>query len=238
MKKFISPLMSILLLSVTSLSAQASLITYTDETAYNSATSAFTFVLEDFESSTAGLLSKGTQHSFTGFTAQADDNTTGSNNEGFEIYPSGFSGSQHAPFTTSQYLGWSENTPNFAGTGDFGVTVSLDFATPLQAISFDFLDSDGTDEYNLLVNGVDVSSFLSTSSTFDDSFFFGLVDTAGITSVVFSADSTNPGGFTEEFGIDNVSTSALPSTSVPEPSTLAIFGLALLGLATRKIKKS
>ena len=235
MKKLLKPLIPLFLLSITSISAQAGLITYTDEAAYNGATNGLTFAVEDFESYSAGLLTKGSQHSFNGFSAQADDNNTGSNNEGFEIYPSGFAGAEHSPFTTSQYLGWSEDTPNFNGSGTYGVTVSLSFASPLQAIAFDFLDSDRTDEYNLFVNGVNVTSFLSSSSSYDGSFFFGLVDTVGITSVVFSADSTSPGGFTEEFGIDNVRTSTL--TSVPEPSTLAIFGLALFGLASRKFKK-
>lgn len=236
MKKYLTPLVSLTLLAFTSISAQASLITYTDEAVFNSATSGTTFTVEDFESYSAGLLTKGIQHNFIGFSAQAEDNTTGTNNEGFEVYPSGYTGAQHSPFTTSQFLGWSEDTPNFNGNGRYGVTVSLSFTSPLQFIAFDFLDSDNTDEYRLFVNGNNVTSFLSNGSSYDDSFFFGLADTAGITSVVFSADSTSPGGFTEEFGIDNVRTSTL--TSIPEPSTIAIFGLALLGLASRHLKKS
>lgn len=227
--------LAIVSLAVSSFTSQASLITYTDEMAYNSATSSLTFAIEDFESASVGLLTKATQYNFTGFSAQANDNTTGTNNEGFEIYPSGFSGAEHSPFTASKYLGWSEDTPNFNGSGRYGVTVSLSFASPLEAIAFDFLDSDSSDEYNLLVNGVNVTSFLSNGTSYDGSFFFGLVDTAGISSVVFSADSTSPGGFTEEFGIDNVRTATL--TSVPEPSTIAIFGLALIGLVSRKLKK-
>ena len=227
--------LAILLIATSSFTSQASLITYTDEMAYNNATSSLIFAIEDFESASVGLLTKDTQHNFTGFSVQASDNNTGSNNEGFEVYPNGFTGAQHSPFTTSQYLGWGEYTPNFNGFGTYGVTVSLSFASPLEAIAFDFLDSDSTDEYNLLVNGVNVTSFLSNGTSYDGSFFFGLVDTAGISSVVFSADSTSPGGFTEEFGIDNVRTATL--TSVPEPSTIAIFGLALIGLASRKLKK-
>lgn len=217
-------------------SVAATPIFYTDEAAFNADSAALTFLMEDFTSSTAGALAFDTTYNFNGFSASASQNTTGSNNTGFEIFPVGHTGSQHAPFTTSQYLGWAEDTPNKNGSGGYGATVTLNFATQLNALAFNFLDSDRTDEYHLSIDGVDImSAFPSFGSSYDSAGFFGVLDISGISSVIFSADSTSPGGYVEEFGIDNVRTSQI--TSVPEPSTLAIFGLGILGLAFRRVSK-
>lgn len=177
-----------------------------------------------------------TAHSFNGFTATATQNPSGNNDTGFAIFPSNHAGSQHAPFTSSQYLGWAEDTPFKNGSGSYGPTVTLDFATSITAISFDFLDSDSTDEYHLFINGIDIGAlFPSVSSSFDSAFFFGITDLAGISSIAFSAETTSPGGYVEEFGIDNINIAA--ANDVPEPTTITLLGLGFAGFIFSRKKR-
>ena len=232
-----SSITAILLLLAASQATNAMPVFHTTQGSFDSATVSLSFSTEDFTSASPGDLSFGTTHSFNGFTASAAQNTTNSNNMGLAIFPSPHLGSQHAPFTSSQYLGWAEDTPFKNGSGNFGPTVTLSFSSPITAISFDFLDSDGTDEYHLFVDGQNSgASFPSFSSGTDSAFFFGITDLAGISSIAFSADSTSPGGFVEEFGIDNVNIAA--NSAVPVPAAVWLMGSALLGLAGFKRKKS
>jgi hypothetical protein len=71
--------------------------------------------------------------------------------------------------------------------------------------------------------------FYGGASTYHYSVSF--LNTNDTVSFGFKAN-TNQGWPDESFGIDNVVV-----TSVPEPSTLAILALAVLGLASRKVKK-
>jgi hypothetical protein len=208
----------------------AGLITYTNESSFAAATAGLTFASQDFTSATPGALSKNTAHDFGGFSASAVDNTTGSNNMIFYIAPATFSGAQHSPFTNSQHLGWAEDPPGLGNGIPFGPTVTIQFDAPQTAVSFLFLDSDSTDEYRLSVNGTNVV-FPSNSTSFDGAFFFGLVNTTDfISTLVFSADDTSPGGVVEEFGIDNLRFSS--ASTVPEPMSVTIWSLGILGLTT------
>ncbi|MEZ6135345.1 MAG: hypothetical protein R3C53_10590 [Pirellulaceae bacterium] len=209
----------------------AGLITYTDQSSFAAATAGLTFASQDFSSATSGALSKNTAHDFGGFSATAVDNTTGSNNMVFYIAPASFSGAQYSPFTNSQHLGWAEDPPGIGnGSGQYGPTVTIQFDAPQTAVSFLFLDSDVTDEYRLSVDGVNVA-FPSNSSSFRGAFFFGLINsTDSISTLVFSADNTSPGGVVEEFGIDDLRFSL--ANTVPEPMSVTIWSLGILGLAS------
>jgi len=237
------PLLKSLALLVTlSPAVHASPVFHTTQASFNAATAALSFASEDFTSATPGNLSFGTAHAYNGFTATATQSTRGTNNMGFAVYPSGHSGSQHAPFTSSQYLGWSEDTPYLNGNGRYGPTVTLDFTSSVNAISFDFLDSDRTDEYHLLVDGIDIGNlFPSFASNLDADFFFGITDSlGGISSIAFSTNRTSSGGFVEEFGIDNINFSSVASApnAVPEPTAIALLGLSLVGFGFSRKEKA
>ncbi|GAB4161766.1 MAG: hypothetical protein Tsb009_38980 [Planctomycetaceae bacterium] len=199
----------------------AGIMTFTNQGAFNAATSGSSFTLQNFNSATPGNLTKGVNHNFGGFTARADGGGTSS----FYIAPNPFTGAQHPPFTASQHLGWAEDGPFSNGSTFFGPTITITFDNPQSAVSFDFLDSDGTDEYRLFVDGTEVS-FPSAISDTDQAFFFGITnDMGGITELQFTTQGTNPGGFVEEFGIDNI---RFAEAVVPEPASIAVWSLILL----------
>lgn len=230
-----SILTTVALFTFTAGSAHAAPMFFTDQSSFDSATSALTFGLEDFSSQTPRLLADNTPHTFNGFTA--DSTEVPGNNTAFYVAPDDFSGAEHTPFTTSQHLGWAESVStsafSFSGFGNFGPTITLTFANPLNALSFMFLDSDSTDEYRLAVDGVDVGSvFPPTGTSFDNSTFFGIVDNMGtFQTITFSTPTTNPGGFVEEFGIDDVRYANATATSlVPEPASMTLFSLGALGM--------
>jgi len=109
-----------------------------------------------------------------------------------------------------------------------GATVSLD--------SFDignYLGRNNLTQYSIYDLSDTVTALISASpfvvpySTISHSTYTaGLSSTVGI-RLVLGPDMYNN-------GLDNVKFS---TTSVPEPSTLAIFALGMIGLASRKIKK-
>lgn len=205
---------------------------YTNSASFSTATLGYSFITEDFTTATPGDLAFNTPLAFNGFSVTATQNLSTSNDMGLAIYPSGNASSQHAPFTTSQYLGWAEDTPYKNGFGVYGPTITFNFTSALQAISFNFLDADNTDEYYLLVNGVAVgSAFPAFATTNDAAFFFGIIDPAGINSLTFTTNTTSPGGLVEEFGIDNIKLSNIPATTVPTPTALWLLGVGLLGFA-------
>ncbi len=53
------------------------------------------------------------------------------------------------------------------------------------------------------------------------------------------AKSINFGGAANYVGFDNITFGSVnPNTQVPEPSTLAIFALGIISLASRRLKQS
>ncbi|WP_259367148.1 MULTISPECIES: PEP-CTERM sorting domain-containing protein [unclassified Colwellia] len=60
--------------------------------------------------------------------------------------------------------------------------------------------------------------------------------TASTVKIDFLAQ-IDEGKSNESFAIDDLSVSLVGSTAVPEPSTLAIFALGLMGIASRRFKK-
>ncbi|MDO6446499.1 PEP-CTERM sorting domain-containing protein [Colwellia sp. 1_MG-2023] len=96
------------------------------------------------------------------------------------------------------------------------------------AIGFDFTQvhySSTIQNLNVIYEGV---TYLNTAAS-EQWGFFGIVDTSkDIASLQFNHNPTY-------MGMDNVTTGAY--SQVPEPSTLAIFALGIIGLASRRFKK-
>ena len=237
--KFLIAILTVLVMTTQS---QAGIMVFTDQAAFNAATSGLTFGSEDFSSSTPALLPDNTAVGFNGFTATS---TEVGGTSAFYVAPDDFAGAQHAPFTSSQHLGWAESVSTsefrFIGSTGEGPTISLDFDSPVNAASFQFLDSDNTDEYTLSIDGVSVPTFPSTiDNSFDGAFFFGIFDDTGtFSNLTFAAPVPSTGGFVEEFGIDNIQFSNAGSPDVvPEPTSLAIFlGVAISAIPVRRRRK-
>lgn len=224
MKKSLAFALSVFAVAATTNVSNAAIITFNTPGAFNAATSGLTFTSENFTTATPGLLSFGTSHGFNGFSASAVNSAN--SDMAFYVAPNPFSGAQHAPFTSSQYLGWSEDHPQKNGSGTFGPTVTITFDDPQSAVAFDFLDSDFSDEYRLFVDGVEVPFPSATNTSLDNNIFFGLVDNMGtFTTLRFTEQGTSPGGFVEEFGVDNIRFAAAP---VPEPASIAVWSVLLL----------
>lgn len=210
--------------AVSSAGANAALVTYTDETTFDAAVGSLS-AIENFDSATAGLIAQ-SGATFGGLTVSWE-NGSGSNMSVFvtDNDYSSFDSEVPAPFSTSQHLGWAEDSEYLNGSGTLGPTITLTFAQAQSAVGFFIYDTDGTDEYLLDVDGVNVAFPLASS--FSGSTFFGVQDTTS-TFTTLTLTSTSPGGFVETFGIDNISYS-----EVSEPSTLALLALGLFGAGYR-----
>jgi len=114
------------------------------------------------------------------------------------------------------------------------------FPNPVNAVGFDVVDNDGGGMQLSLTNAVtgNITTFDFTSVGGSNRVeFFGVVfdSTTFISSLRMGG--TDPGGVTywDNF-TTGVGINAAPET-VPEPSTLAIFALGIIGLVSRKFKK-
>jgi len=115
------------------------------------------------------------------------------------------------------------------------------FPNPVNAVGFDVVDNDGGGMQLSLTNATtgDVTTFDFTSVAGSNrTEFFGVVfdSTTFISSL--RVGGTDPGGITywDNF-TTGVGIGALDPEAVPEPSTLAIFALGMIGLASRRFKK-
>ena len=111
--------------------------------------------------------------------------------------------------------------------------MSITFDVSLEALAFDTYNYDcGNDNSNIAINGVSLGATPTSGGCPSGTLgFFGVIATGGsvISSLNFLPVRTS-GTYN---GFDNFQY----STSIPEPTTVAIFGLALMGLASRRFKR-
>lgn len=158
-----------------------------------------------------------------------------------------------APFTTSVGNVYSQ-TGNGSFISDGGgniygnrsgaslIQFDVDFPNPVNAVGFDVVDNDGggmlLDLTNTFTGLVESFQFTSVAGSNRTEFFGVIFDTSTFISAL-RVSGTDPGGITRW---DNFTTgvgqNAVNPSVVPEPSTLAIFALGLIGVALRRLKKS
>ncbi|MEM8642403.1 MAG: PEP-CTERM sorting domain-containing protein [Cyanobacteria bacterium P01_G01_bin.54] len=126
-----------------------------------------------------------------------------------------------------------DGTTYYQGDTDQGTTYTFSFDFGISAFAFDHtsLGSEGAGEFLTLdLEGVNYSI---PSTQTGETGFFGIVnsDTELFTSVTFLGDDG-------AHGLDNISYTASSPTEVPEPGSLSILGLGIVGLVVSHKKKA
>ncbi|MAD77460.1 MAG: hypothetical protein CML20_22270 [Rheinheimera sp.] len=217
-------------------SAQASIIEYNDAASFNAALTSGTTTLETFDAETAGALTPGVERLFEGF-GFSFLNVRGDQQAGIATARN-VNSAYGTAINDTNSVAWGETLFETSGTGD-GPNITFRFFAPITAFGFDFSDSDSTDSYSVQFDSaapfaLDIASRATTFIS-----FFGFISDTPFTTIQFSQTAT--GGFTETFSIDNITTNGFKTqedaddaVAVPVPSTIALFGLALIALFTRR----
>ena len=208
-------------------SASAAVIEYTSSAAFDAA------VLGETSHNFSGIAPPG---GFVVTSPTVAGVTFTSNNLGFVI-DSAYNGNYGVPFFAGQ-----GNTPN-----DPSNNVNVSLGGGFNAIGF-FYGSyiSQSEPYSATLNTGDVFNNLSTPAVASDVNFVGFVSDAGaITSIDFTSlaglntldvngNALTPFGFS--FDVTKFDLANPNATGVPEPTTLALFGAGLVGLAARRRK--
>jgi hypothetical protein len=212
MTSITSPLSAILIL-LCSAPSFATLMTFTDQSAFQTAVANDDTTTIDFESQA---------HPFDDFTLAYEDEYDTSSGVVTSTYDS-TSGSKQL------ILGVDDEGIDlgFYAGGDF----TLSFNQTWQAIGFYLIATDVLSDGNAVLSAGagSVVNALSPAITLEDgglAYFFGLIDSDGFTSA--SLATSEPETF--EFGIDDIQlvSAAQASNSVPAPSTLALLAMGVL----------
>jgi hypothetical protein len=133
----------------------------------------------------------------------------------------------------------SSNNSNIKGRRNGASLIQFDvlFPNPVNAIGFDVFDNDGGGMQLSLTNAktgaITSFDFTSVSGSGRTEFFGVIFDSTTFISSLRVA-GTDPGGVTSW---DNFTTGVGQNASpIPEPTTLAIFALGLMGLVSRRLK--
>lgn len=213
MKKISSKLLLLGFMGVTSNIANATVITYSDLALFNAAT-VNNVLVEDFESVPAyPTVTTSLTHNDITYTGLATHNNVTVASPGFTNF--GIPGA-----TTTSIL-----------TGNGTDNVQIDFALPMEAVGFDtYLNSWTYDAGGANVDVYGASGLLSSfqhNHDFTQVGFLGILADEDITRIVW----TTTNGNLINTGIDNVRLA--DAVNVPEPGTLALLALGLLGVRSR-----
>jgi hypothetical protein len=119
---------------------------------------------------------------------------------------------------------------NDRGTGDFRILASNSVTDLGGNLGYDLT----TDEVTL----IDSTLIAETNGGFLAAQSFSVTNSTGYRYIQFNADTVAAGGAphaSNVYGLNEIRVSAV--STVPEPSTLAIFALGMIGLASRRFKK-
>lgn len=203
------------------LPAQATLTSYNSLTTFQAA--AGTTTVETFTAATLGATTANYAGSFNGFNL-----TSVSNGDKSGIATSAFNSGDNYPipllFAGQKFYGWGE------GNGGTGPTTTFSFVKPTIAFGFDWFNTDLTDDYSVTVNSLTQTVFAKAGSSAAQG-FFGIIATGGESFTSARIQNVSNGGFVSTEGLDNVLVRA-----VPEPTSIALFGIALLGVAAARRK--
>lgn len=197
---------------------QAGLITFTNRAAWESAVGSFT--TERFNSITADTYFQGTSLSFPDLTLLHLGNGTALVDA--------------QPYESNPGLADIDGTPrvNLNGIGQ-SATVSILFNSPVSAVGFDTVNYDVDNDFVQAYVG---STLVGNFPPFrDQAGFLGVLETSG--NLITRIDITTPFANTYN-AFDNVSFGTSQISTVPEPSSIAVFGIgacvAGVGVARRR----